>query len=178
MPQSFHASLAGHLETVNREAARIRKVGDAFEVTGNETLSFALSEISFELSEASRNIETGFQDYQSQLVQDATDGVGGVLKPLAENCVLKHTGLDTETRKLAVPSAQIWFDGAKDRTQSTENRLLYLVNALNHTENALCEAMRILVAVQDEPTCRKALDRIPEFLDLLDHGFVDEASSD
>jgi hypothetical protein len=48
------------------------------------------------------------------------------------------------SRRLLVRSAQIWFDGAKSADHEMAERLLYMENALNHTENALAAAHRAL----------------------------------
>jgi cell wall-associated NlpC family hydrolase len=43
-------------------------------------------------------------------------------------------------RKLVVTTAQGWFDAARDSSYSMGKRLLFMENALNHTENALVAA--------------------------------------
>lgn len=48
-------------------------------------------------------------------------------------------------RKLVVLTAQSWFDATRDSSYSMGERLLFMENALNHTENAL-------VAARDEAT--------------------------
>lgn len=48
-------------------------------------------------------------------------------------------------RKLVVATAQGWFDSTRDSSYSMGDRLLFMENALNHTENAL-------VAVRQENT--------------------------
>lgn len=53
-------------------------------------------------------------------------------------------------RKLVVPTAQGWFDATRDSKYSMGERLLFMENALNHTENALVAAREDSAALRQQ----------------------------
>jgi hypothetical protein len=67
-------------------------------------------------------------------------------------------------RKLIVNTAQSWYEAAHDGSYVMGERLFYMENALNHTENMLAAAIEVIRYSRMYTTNNE----IEKFLDRLD----------